>query len=81
MPSHVHETFLARVVVEILSRLRTFTDAEGRSKAFAKKVTYDGSGRLDLQSENNDGQAILRRDPDATFQHFDALWPGVIIEV
>ena len=81
MPSHLHEVFLARVVEEIQSRLRVFTAAEGRSKAFAQNVKHNGSGRLDLQGENNDGLAIIRRQPDAMFKHCDAHWPGVIIEV
>jgi hypothetical protein len=81
MPSHLHEVFLARVVEEIQSRLRVFTDTESRSKAFAQNVKHNGSARLDLQSENNDGQAIIRRQPDAIFKHCDAHWPGVIIEV
>ena len=81
MPSHLHEVFLARVVEEIQSRLRVFTATEGRSKAFAQNVKHNGSGRLDLQSENNDSQAIIRRQPDAMFKHCGAHWPGVIIEV
>jgi hypothetical protein len=81
MPSHLHEVFLARVVEEIQSRLRVFTDTQGQSKAFAQKVKHNGSGSLDLQSENNDGQTIIRRQPDAMFKHCDAHWPGVIIEV
>jgi hypothetical protein len=81
MPSHLHEVFLARVVEEIQSRLRLFTNIEGRSKAFAQKVKHNGSARLDLRSGNKDGQAIIRRQPDAMFKHCDAHWPGVIIEV
>lgn len=81
MPSHLHEVFLARVVEEIQSRLRVFIDTEGQSKAFAQKVKHNGSSRLDLQSEYNDGRAIIRRQPDAIFKHCDAHWPGVIIEV
>jgi hypothetical protein len=61
--------------------LNVFKDTESLSKAFAQKVKHNGSGRLDLQSESNDGQAIIRRQPDAMFKHCDAHWPGVIIEV
>jgi hypothetical protein len=81
MPSHLHEVFLARVVEEIQSRLRLFADSEGLSKAFAQNVKHNGSGRLNLPSENIDGQAMIRRQPDAMFKHCDAHWPGVIIEV
>jgi hypothetical protein len=34
---------------------------------------------LDLPSE--DGGTTIRRQPDATFKHCDAHWPGVVIEV
>lgn len=71
--------FIARVVEEIQNRLRAFTDAESRSSAFAQKIKRNGSGRLDLPSE--DGGTTIRRQPDATFKHCDAHWPGVVIEV
>lgn len=66
---------------EIESRLRAFTDTESRSKTFAQNVKHDGSCTLDLQSEINDGNANITRQPDAMFTHGDAHWPGVIIEV
>ncbi|KAH8648714.1 hypothetical protein BGZ60DRAFT_534855 [Tricladium varicosporioides] len=81
IPSYLHEVFLASVVEEIQSKLRAFTSTESRSKAFAEKVKHYGSCRLDLQSGNNDSQVIIRREPDAMFNHCDAHWPGVIIEV
>lgn len=81
MPSHLHEVFLARVVEEIQSRLRVFANTAGQSKSFAQKIKHNGSCRLDLQSGNNDGQGIIRRQPDAMWKHSDAHWPGVIIEV
>ena len=37
------------------------------------------STRLDLRSGNKDGQAIIRRQPDAIFKHCDL--PGIIEEV
>ena len=71
MPTPLHEVFLARVVEEIQSRLREFTNSEGQSKAFAQKVKHNGSGTLDLKSENNDSQAIIKRQPNATFKRCD----------
>jgi len=81
MPSQLHDVFIARVVEEIQNRLRAFTDAESRSRAFAQKIKHNGSGRLDLPSEDNNGGTTIRRQPDATFKHCDAHWPGVVIEV
>ena len=61
--------------------MREFTNSEGQLKAFAQKVKHNGSSTLVLKNENNDGQAIIKRQPDATFKHCDAHWPGVVIEV
>lgn len=46
-----------------------------------KKIDHNGSGRLEIKSEDNGSRTIIKRDPDARFQHDDALWPGVVIEV
>ena len=78
MPSRLHEVFIARVVEEIQNRLRTFLTADHPSKSFAEKIDHNGSGRLEIKGS---GRNIIKRDPDATFQHDDALWPGVVIEV
>lgn len=80
MPSRSHEVFIARVVDEIQKRLRTFLAADHRS-SLLKKIDHNGSGRLEIKSEDNGSRTIIKRDPDATFQHDDALWPGVVIEV
>lgn len=72
MPSQLHDVFLARVVEEIQKRLSTFVDAESQSRTFAQRIKHNGSGRLDLESEDHDGQATIRRQPDATFKHCDA---------
>jgi len=81
MPSQLHDVFIARVVEEIQSKLRAFTDVESRSRAFAQRIKHNGSGRLDLSSEDNNGGTTIRRQPDATFKHSDAHWPGTVIEV
>lgn len=81
MPSQLHEVFIARVVEEIQNNLRTFAHAESPSRAFAQQIKHNGSGRIDLPSEDDDGQSITKREPDVTFKHRDARWPGVILEV
>ncbi|KAL9103920.1 MAG: hypothetical protein Q9163_001068 [Psora crenata] len=81
MPTRLHEKFLANVVLEIESKLRAFRAVESRSGAFAQKIKYCGSERLDLGGEDNNGGTTIRHDPDLTFEHCDALWPGVVIEL
>jgi len=80
MPSQLHDVFIARVVEEIQTRLHAFTDIQTQSGAFVRKVKHNGSGRLDLSSGEN-GETTIRRQPDASFKHSDAHWPGVILEV
>jgi len=82
MPTQLHEVFIERVVEEIKCRLRAIADGETRSRSFAQKINYNGSGRLIFQSaEDDDNQTTIQREPDAEFKHEDAHWPGVIIEV
>jgi hypothetical protein len=82
MPTQLHEVFIERVVEEIKCRLRAIADGETRSRSFAQKIKYNGSGRLIFQSaEDDDNQTTIQREPDAEFKHEDAHWPGVIIEV
>lgn len=81
MATPVHEGLLARVVTEIQNKLKAFANTESQSKAFAQNIEYAGSPKLYLSGNNNDGEAIINRCPDAIFEHRDAHWPGVIIEV
>ena len=81
MITQLHAVFLAKVVQEILSRLRTLTTVDCSSRAFSQKIEYVGNGRLDLGSEDNDDQTIIRHHLDASFIHDDAHWSGVVIEV
>ena len=80
MPTLLHDFFIQRVVDEIHSQLHSFKNVEGSPRAFVQKIRHTGTGRLELSSEiANDGTSI-KREPDASFTHDDALWPGVIIE-
>lgn len=78
MPTQLHEVFLARVVKEIQNQLHTFQTVDDRSGDFAQMIKHDGGGELKLGSED---ETIIKHDPDASFRHCDARWPGVIIEV
>lgn len=67
MLSRLHEVFIEIVVEEIQKRLRTFLTADHRSRAFAQKIDHNGSGRLEIKSEDNCSRTIIKRDPDAIF--------------
>ena len=82
MPTEIHEFFLEDVIEKIKSRLRELANTDSRSKAFVQNVRSGGSPILILKGKNNnDNQAIIKREPDATFYHRGIRWPCVIIEV
>jgi hypothetical protein len=81
MPSQLYNIFITRVVEEIQSRLQTFKDIKTLLGAFARKVKYNGSSRLDLSSKDNNSGTTIRRQPNATFKYSNVYWPGVVIEV
>jgi hypothetical protein len=73
MPSAVHEHFISSVVEEIKTQLKTFT---GPSGDFAYEIKFGGSSRIKF-----DDPDYGVHDPDGQFQHVDAQFPGVVIEV
>lgn len=82
MHTPLHELFLAKVVKEIETRLEIFGDDEGvedRPRAFAMKIRHQRSS--DLIRNDDKGKPILRNSPDASFQHTNARWPGVVLKV
>lgn len=58
---------------------------EGGDEAaeFAAKIAHGGSARIILAENIYEGQTDLpvRREPDAQFQHREAAYPGVVLEV
>jgi hypothetical protein len=80
MPSDPHGISVSRVVFEIERQLRQLR-ASGNtiSQAFAEEVRHNGSPDLTLLSD--DDRHVNKHTPDACFEHSEALWPGVVIEV
>jgi hypothetical protein len=75
MPSLIHEQFIRRVVEEITSQLQNLTSTDPQSSAFAQDILSSGSTTLDFGSEYG------RHDPDGSFRHRRAQYPGVVLEV
>jgi hypothetical protein len=74
MPTPLHDVFLARVVSEIQKQLASIQGPE--ASAVAQQIKNNGSARISFP-ETEYGV----HDPDAQFQHRDARFPGVVIEV
>lgn len=82
MPSPVHDTFCARIVDEISKQLRQFQETDGPLADFAKQVEHFATSRIFIPEDTHDSkQKFSRREPDASFGHRQALYPGVIVEV
>ncbi|KAH7371617.1 hypothetical protein BKA64DRAFT_587455 [Cadophora sp. MPI-SDFR-AT-0126] len=73
MPGDIHERFIARIVEEIQDQLKAI---RGPSASFARQITTGASSRIKFPDKEYGSH-----DPDAQFDHSDAQYPGVVIEV
>lgn len=81
MPTQLHDTFTARVSVEIQRRLTDLANKNPLLRTFIEKIRHNG-GRLQLPTTSTSSkQNYIRREPDSMFCHTEAVWPGVVIEV
>lgn len=82
MPTPLHETFCAELVDEITSQLKVLQTGDGPSAKFAREIKHFASSRVHLPQDMNDSETkYYRREPDASFGHRLARYPGVILEV
>ncbi|KND86410.1 hypothetical protein TOPH_08961 [Tolypocladium ophioglossoides CBS 100239] len=79
MPSTVHEYFLNRFVDLVTDQLKETASSATEASQFASQIESIGSARIFLREENR--ETALRRQPDAQFQHADAVYPGVVVEI
>jgi len=77
----IHELFIARIEDNILSQLKTIREGLGDAAAFARKVQPARSTEIFFPVENAPFSKQSKYEPDASFWHEDAKYPGVIIEV
>lgn len=87
MPTPVHDFFATSVAGEISKLLERLAEQGNSASEFAAKISNGGSSRIFLRDgTTEDGQQadssnFLQRQPDAQFQHCDAVYPGVVLEV
>lgn len=79
MPTAVHELFLKGVEDGIQSQLRALCDGSDKKARFAQKIQPAGS--TEIRFAPIDSSSKSKYEPDASFWHDDAQYPGVIIEV
>lgn len=76
MLTHVHEALIQRIVPSLNRQMSLIASGESPSAGFARKITSGGSATVKF-----DDPDYGMHDPDASFYHSEALYPGVIIEV
>ena len=81
MPTAVHELFIARVEDAVLSQLKSIRKGSDDAAAFAQKVDSARSTELHFPVTDDSSGKKSKYEPDASFWHEDAKYPGVIIEV
>lgn len=81
MPTGVHERFIGGVEDAIRSQLKTIGSGSHAAALFAQKLYADRSTRVTLPVDDNQHGTSSKHEPDASFSHDDAKYPGVIIEV
>lgn len=81
MPTCVHELFIEGVEDAIRSRLKTIRSGTGDAARFADQVRPARSTEIYFPAENGSPNTKSKYEPDTSFWHDDAQYPGVIIEV
>ncbi|KAL5406973.1 hypothetical protein PMIN04_011852 [Paraphaeosphaeria minitans] len=81
MPTAVHERFIARVEDAIFSQLKSIRAGSGDAAVFAQKVYPARSTEIYFPVDNVAPDRRSKHEPDASFWHDDAQYPGVVIEV
>jgi hypothetical protein len=75
MPTILHDRFIIQVAQDIDAQLDTIGLETGKTGQFARDLEWLGSGRIFLAPK------LSTREPDASFRHVDAEYPGVVIEI
>jgi hypothetical protein len=81
MPTALHETFCAEVVSEITRQLDTIKNSGCSEAAFVREIKPFASSRIELPENENGMKTSILREPDASFGHTEAQYPGVVIEI
>ena len=76
MSAPIHELVICSVVEEIACQLKSIREGNDASGEFARKIKHTGSSRVTFPDSG-----YGPHDPDASFRHLKAKYPGIVIEV
>lgn len=79
MPTPLHEILCAEVVREINHQLEEISYCPEAD--FAQKIKPFASSRVELPELINGEEKCITLEPDASFGHTEARFPGVVIEI
>lgn len=79
MPTGIHERFIDAVEDDIRSQLKKIRNGSGKKAEFAQKVHPGRSTEIRFNTDALSSKS--KYEPDASFGHEEAQYPGVIIEV
>src|SRR5579862_627336 len=81
MPTGVHELFIDSVEDAIRCQLKTIRGGSDEAALFAQKVRPARSTEIYFPVDDAPPTIKSKHEPDASFWHDDAQYPGIIIEV
>lgn len=81
MPTGVHELLIAGVEDAIWTQLKAIRSGEGPQAQFAQKVRPARSTEIEFPVDSGPADEKSRYEPDTSFWHDDAKYPGVVVEV
>jgi len=76
MPIAIHEIVTRYVAEEIKRQLNSIAERNDASGEFARNIVDSGSTHLTFPDSD-----YGPHDPDGSFRHLEARYPGIIIEV
>ncbi|KAI2626586.1 hypothetical protein GGR54DRAFT_477359 [Hypoxylon sp. NC1633] len=92
MTTPIHDFFATSIANDIHGRLQALGKSPDETGQFANRIRSGGSSRLFLREDEVEVEPVpssttvpssitLKRGPDAQFQHQEAVYPGVVLEV
>lgn len=76
MPGSLHESLGSYITQELLRQLGTIAQGSSSSAVFAGNIENSASAELSFEDTEYGSHR-----PDASFQHYEAQYPGVILEL
>jgi hypothetical protein len=76
MPRPFHDRLAAFIVKDLQEQLNQIANRVSPAAAFVQEVTSMGSATIEF-----DNRSYAAHSPDISFQHSDAQYPGVVMEV